>query len=72
MKQVIKLNLGDMVATVYSLKYYPENINVGIVINIHPARLVLEDYYDYVTIQWNSGIQTTEKTTKLKVLSECK
>lgn len=71
MKQVIKLNLGDMVATAHSLKYYPENIDVGIVIDTRPPE-PFEDYYDYVAVQWNSGIQTTEKTTKLKVLSECK
>jgi len=63
-----KINLGDLVATKHSIKYYPDSLDTGIVVDTNPPE-PFEDYYNYVAVQWNSGIQTTEKTIKLKVLS---
>ena len=63
-----KINLGDLVATKFCLKYYPNSVDMGVVVDTQP-REPFEDYYTYVAVQWNSGIVTPEKTHKLKVLS---
>ena len=68
------MKLGDLVATKFSLKYYPKSVDVGVVVDTKPPE-PFEDYYDYVAVQWNSGTGgtvTTERTDKLKVLGECK
>tara|TARA_R110000851_G_scaffold309089_7_gene468417 strand:+ start:27073 stop:27267 length:195 start_codon:yes stop_codon:yes gene_type:complete len=62
------MQVGDLVATMFSLKYYPNSLDLGIVVGENPPA-PFEDYYKYVEVQWNSGIKTTEKTEKLKVLS---
>lgn len=61
------MQVGDLVATSFSLKYYPNSVDLGIVVGVNPPP-PFEDYYKYVEVQWNSGVKTTEKTEKLKVL----
>jgi len=68
-KEKIKPKLGDLVTTNHCAKYYPQNIDVGTVIDEAPPE-PFEDYHDYVAIHWwCSGIVTTENAAKIKVLS---